>query len=236
MSGERFLPAIAAALADVQNEGDSISTLSMVKLFEKILMVFDHLGPVLLFAKQDMYSKCESLKQAAATHATLKQMVEADKAAGVVTKKNSCGRNLHRLNAVLTFMRLLLFKLLEDANISIKDAASFAYQQALSPIHPYVVRTAVWAGMYVLPSRQVFMTSIGETEESAREPSTTFTNGAEAVEAAILALYDEPMPASDVAPTSMFTTASWWGGSATAKADAATEVGTSAPITSTQPL
>jgi hypothetical protein len=234
MSGERFLPAIAAALADVQSEGENISTLSMVKLFEKILMVFDHLGPVLHFAKQDMYSKCESLKQAAANHATLKQLVEADKAAGVVTKKNSCGRNLHRLNAVLCFMRLLLSKLLEDVNISIKDAASFAYDQALSPIHPYVVRTAVWAGMYVLPSRQVFMTSIGETEESALEPSTTFTTGSPAVEAAILALYDEPMPASDVAPTSMFTASSWWGTTATAKADAVAEAGP--PTTATNDL
>jgi hypothetical protein len=52
MSGERFLPAIAAALADVQSEGKNISTINMVKLFEKILMVFDHLGPVLHFAKQ----------------------------------------------------------------------------------------------------------------------------------------------------------------------------------------
>jgi hypothetical protein len=117
---------------------------------------------------------------------------------------------------------------------SAQDAASFAYDQALSPIHPYVVRTAVWAGMYVLPSRQVFMTSIGETEESALEPSTTFTTGSPAVEAAILALYDEPMPASDVAPTSMFTASSWWGTTATAKADAVAEAGP--PTTATNDL
>ena len=40
--------------------------------------------------------------------------------AGVIALKNSCGRNLHRLNAVLAFMRLLLDKLLQNASTSVK--------------------------------------------------------------------------------------------------------------------
>lgn len=38
----------------------------------------------------------------------------------MITLKNSCGRNLHRLNAVLAFMRLLLDKLLQNASTSVK--------------------------------------------------------------------------------------------------------------------
>lgn len=135
-------------------------------------------------------------------------------AAGRVTVKDSCARNLHRLLCVVTFMRVLLEKLAESESVSIKDAASAAYEavrglqqhlntpclwivtssnfdslfmashatifiglfalhpcyntpvlflcslQSLSPIHIYVVRAAVWAGMYVLPSRAAFMQSV----------------------------------------------------------------------------
>ena len=81
------------------------------------------------------------------------------------------------------------------------------------------MQTAVWAGMYVLPSRQAFMLSIGESEESARETAGVFVSGAPAVEAAVLALYDTAMPASDAAPTSMFAS-SWWGTTAAAPAPA----------------
>jgi hypothetical protein len=61
-----------------------------------------------------MQTKCDSLKVGAAKHATLRGLVDADKKAGIVTQKNSCGRNLHRLNSVLAFMRLLLAKLMES--------------------------------------------------------------------------------------------------------------------------
>ena len=64
--------------------------------------------------------------------------------------------------------------------------------------------------MYVLPTRQAFMASLGETEDSARGPASEFVAGAPAVEAAVLALYPHAMPASDAAPASMFST-SWWG-------------------------
>lgn len=70
-----------------------------------------------------MATKCDSLKAGAAKHALLKELVEADKKAGVVNLKNSCGRNLHRLNSVLAFMRLMLTKLMEDVKTTPK--ASF---------------------------------------------------------------------------------------------------------------
>ncbi len=55
----------------------------------------------------------------------------ADKQAGIVTQKNSCGRNLHRLNVVLTFLRLLLNKLLDDANMSVKVAERSSVRSSL---------------------------------------------------------------------------------------------------------
>jgi len=32
--------------------------------------------------------------------------------------------------------------------------------QSLAPVHPYMVRTAVWAGMYILPTRASFMQQV----------------------------------------------------------------------------
>ncbi len=98
--------------------------------------------------------------------------------------------------------------------VAMQDAANYAYEGALAPIHPYAVRTAVWAGMYILPTRQAFLESIGETEDSARELAAQFVAGSPEVEKTILALYDSDMPASDVIPASMFST-SWWGTPAT---------------------
>ena len=55
------------------------------------------------------------------------------------------------------------------------------------------------------------MDSIGDTEESAKGPATAFVAGSPEVEAAVLALYDAPMPASDVAPATMFGSGWGWG-------------------------
>jgi len=72
--------------------------------------------------------------------------------------------------------------------------------------------------MYVLPTRPAFMTSIGESEETARGPAGEFVAGAAAVEAVVLALFPVQMPASDAAPASMFSSSSWWGTPAAAPA------------------
>lgn len=58
------------------------------------------------------------------------------------------------------------------------------------------------------------MHSIGETEESAKGSADAFVMGAPAIEAAVLGLYDAPMPASDVAPASMFGSGWGWGAAA----------------------
>lgn len=46
-----------------------------------------------------------------------------------VTEKDSRARNLHRLTAVVTFMRVLLENFMKSPNVTVKDAANDAYQQ-----------------------------------------------------------------------------------------------------------
>ncbi len=56
------------------------------------------------------------------------------------------------------------------------------------------------------------MQSIGETEDSARGPAAEFVAGAAAVEAKVSALFEGlTMPASEVAPATMFPATGGWG-------------------------
>ena len=69
--------------------------------------------------------------------------------------------------------------------------------------------------MYALPTREGFLTSIKESEESAKASASQFVSGSPKVEGIILAMYDAAMPASDSAPASLGggggMMGSWWG-------------------------
>ena len=121
-----------------------------------------------------------------------------------ITVKNSPGRNLHRLLNTLAFISAI-FKGL-SAGKSLKDAVSEAYDATLGLLHAWVVRTGIKAGMLGLPSRDHFLKSIGETEESAKIHGDGFIEAADAIVASIEQLYvGVEMPKSD------FTMKSLWG-------------------------
>lgn len=54
---------------------------------------------------------------------------------GRLTTKGSCARNLHRLNAVILFTKLVFANLLKDPKVQLKDAIYSAYEGSLAPIH-----------------------------------------------------------------------------------------------------
>ena len=72
-------------------------------------------------------------------------------------------------------------------------------------MHTWVVRTGIKTGMLGLPSRENFVASIGETEDTARAHADGFTAAADAIVAAVNTLYvGIEMPRSD------FTVKSLW--------------------------
>ncbi|GLC37363.1 hypothetical protein PLESTB_001595300 [Pleodorina starrii] len=196
----RYLEGLAASLLVVHQQGDAIASADFASLCEHILEAFDHLGTIMYFAKLEMGGKVESIKRVSAQLITLREVVEVDIRANRATNKGSCARNLHRLMLVITFVRLMLSNLLENPSMQLKDALWNAYQGSLSPIHTYMVRTAVWAGLVTMPSRETFMRSIGETEESARAHVPAVVAAAGEVVARLETLYGNGlrMPASDV--------------------------------------
>ncbi|KAJ0094434.1 hypothetical protein Patl1_16460 [Pistacia atlantica] len=56
-----------------------------------------------------------------------------------------------------------------DSDYSLKEAASTAYTQVCAPYHSWTVRTAVYAGMCTLPSRDQLLLRLNETDKSAEK-------------------------------------------------------------------
>lgn len=72
-------------------------------------------------------------------------------------------------------------------------------QGSLHPIHTYMVQTAVWAGLGMVPSRAAFMASIGEDEDSARQHVPEVLAAAAELAGRLERMYGGTvMPASDL--------------------------------------
>jgi hypothetical protein len=149
----KFLPALVKAMRAAHAQGTDLSTQSFNELMQQVVLIFDYLGTVLHFAKHDMETKIQSLHAAAPTMPQLRQVIEADVAAGNATVKDSCARNTHRLLCVLAFMRVLLEHLAKGPQVSLKDAASAAYEQvcALSKI-PFGTQASSTCNMHACPT------------------------------------------------------------------------------------
>jgi hypothetical protein len=192
-----FILELASAFEVISNE-TSIPTEAFCQCCDKVLPFFSYLGSVFYIAKSEFESKKHSLVGVASTLITLDAVLAADKEADTVTIKNSCSRNLHRLMTSFEFILQLLTLLVSDANMTTREAASTAYDATLAEAHTFVVRAGVKAGLLALPSREHFLHSIGETEESAKQNAVAFCKVAEKVIQQINNLYDGKMPQSDV--------------------------------------
>eukprot|EP00891_Asterochloris_glomerata_P009636 jgi/Astpho2/9636/e_gw1.00146.147.1_t len=192
-----FLDGLATAFNTV-DRSSNIQTMQFAKACEAILPVFDKLGTIFSFAKSELISKRETLEQIAPKLPTLNEVVAADKKAGTVTVKNSPSRNLHRLLSSVSFIAALLQNLAADPKTSLHTAAASAYNNTMSPMHNFMVRTAVKASFYTLPTRAGFLESIGETERTAKDHAAHFVPSASELVKRVEALFDgTQMPKSD---------------------------------------
>lgn len=117
-------------------------------------------GSVFVFAKHEMQVKRRTVEAQSASLPMLRDIVAAGKADGTITVKNSPSRNLYRLMNAIAFIREIFIGL--GAGKELKEAVSVAYDNTLGLLHAWVVRTGIKAGMLGLPSREHFLTSIGE--------------------------------------------------------------------------
>ena len=57
----------------------------------------------------------------------------------------------------LDFVYILLERLLQHPETSLKDCAHEAYEVSLSPHHPWILRKTIHAALMMLPTKETFL-------------------------------------------------------------------------------
>lgn len=141
-----------------------------------VSVLFGCLGIAFKFAELEYVSKVRDLSEASPSYRTLNNVLDYDKRNGSVRTPGSLSRNLRRVRQGLDLIRALFLNFLSSNDGCLKDAASSAYAKTCAPYHTWAVRTAVYAGMYALPTRDQLLLKLNETENSAQKEMTRFIN------------------------------------------------------------
>lgn len=76
----------------------------------------------------------------------------------------------------MLFISELLKYMYKDHNMQLRTACGEAYNNTLASAHSYMVKTAVRASMYMLPTREQFLKSIHETGEPGHHCTLALLN------------------------------------------------------------
>ncbi|XP_057963318.1 ACD11 homolog protein isoform X2 [Malania oleifera] len=134
-----------------------------------VSVLFSSLGIAFKFAELEYVSKVHNLMEASKTYNTLQNILDLDVKNDTVRTPGSLSRNLRRVRQGLDLIRALFEQFLSPDECSLKEAASTAYAQVCAPYHTWAIRTAVFAGMYTLPTREQLLIKLNETYQSAEK-------------------------------------------------------------------
>ncbi|EPS67870.1 hypothetical protein M569_06901, partial [Genlisea aurea] len=141
-----------------------------------VSILFGCLGIAFKFAELEYVSKVTDLASASENFRTLNRVLEFDSLNDTVRTPKSLSRNLRRVRQGLDLIRALFQNFLSSDDCYLKDAASTAYAKTCAPYHTWAVRTAVYAGMYALPTRDQLLLKLKETNESAEREMIRYIN------------------------------------------------------------
>ncbi|KAK7269751.1 hypothetical protein RIF29_22486 [Crotalaria pallida] len=134
-----------------------------------VSFLFNSLGLAFKFAELEYVAKLRGLLEASKTCGTLLDILDIDIATDTVKTSGSYSRNLRRVRQGLDLIRAIFEQFLSTDDSSLKEVASTAYAQSCAPYHSWAVRTAVYAGMYTLPTRDQLLMKLNETDQSAEK-------------------------------------------------------------------
>ncbi|CAI0552414.1 unnamed protein product [Linum tenue] len=134
-----------------------------------VSVLFSCLGLAFKFAETEYVAKVRDLVEASKTFENLQNVVDVDAANGTVRTAGSHTRNLRRVRQGLDLIRGIFQQFVASDDNSLKDAATTAYAQICAPYHTWAIRTAVYAGMYTLPTREQLLVRLEESEQSAEK-------------------------------------------------------------------
>ncbi|KAH8500777.1 hypothetical protein Peur_042574 [Populus x canadensis] len=141
-----------------------------------VSVLFSCLGLAFRFAESEYVAKVRDLVEASKEYNTLQTILDLDVANGTVRTSGSHSRNLRRVRQGLDLIRALFEQFLSTTDYSLREAATTAYSQVCAPYHTWAVRTAVYAGMYTLPTRDQLLLNLNETEHSAEKNMRRYIN------------------------------------------------------------
>ncbi|KAI8022386.1 hypothetical protein LOK49_LG03G00780 [Camellia lanceoleosa] len=134
-----------------------------------VSVLFGSLGIAFKFAELEYCSKVRDLVEASNMYGTLNNVLDVDVKNDTVRTQGSLSRNLRRVRQGLDLIRAIFENFLSSEYCSLKAAASAAYTQVCAPYHTWAVRTAVYAGMCALPTREQLLLKLNESDESAEK-------------------------------------------------------------------
>ncbi|KAK6133850.1 hypothetical protein DH2020_032400 [Rehmannia glutinosa] len=126
--------------------------------------------------KRNVHAQVSDLAEASESYGTLNSVLDFDKQNDTVRTQGSLSRNLRRVRQGLDLIRALFQNFLSSDDCYLKEAASTAYTKTCAPYHTWAVRTAVYAGMYALPTREQLLLKLNETDESAEREMVRYIN------------------------------------------------------------
>ncbi|XP_050370137.1 accelerated cell death 11 [Argentina anserina] len=172
MADEKPLRKIAEAFEELEAAVNSQTGEVEVARFSKacalVSPLFGCLGIAFKFAEMDYVAKVHDLAEASKSISTLHVLLEKDMEAGCVRKAGSHSRNLLRVKRGIDMVKVLFEQIIVTKGNSLKDPASKAYQQVFAPHHGWIIRKAVAAGMYALPTKAQLLNKLNEDETSAK--------------------------------------------------------------------
>ncbi|KAK9054831.1 hypothetical protein SSX86_025910 [Deinandra increscens subsp. villosa] len=187
-SGDRPLRKISEAFNEIANSINShhqnpnpnqqldLELASFSRACSLVSALFGCLGIAFKFAEMDYVAKVNDLCEASKSILTLQSMIEKDIEQNCVRKPGSHTRNLLKVKRGLDMIRVLFEQILLSDENSLKNPASMAYEQVLSPYHGWAVQKAVGAGMYTLPSKQKLVQKLNEDEASVRREMQNYVS------------------------------------------------------------
>ncbi|XP_057423298.1 ACD11 homolog protein [Lotus japonicus] len=177
---EMPLSAITEAFEDlvkwVNNGSEDIRLDKFCEVASLVSVLFRSLGLAFKFAEMEYVAKLHGLVEASKTCHTLPDILDRDVANDTVRTSGSFSRNLRRVRQGLDLVRAIFEQLLTTDDSSLREVATTAYGQVCAPFHTWAVRTAVYAGMYTLPTRDQLLAKLNETEQSAEKKMRRYIN------------------------------------------------------------
>ncbi|CAM8932943.1 hypothetical protein QQ045_021555 [Rhodiola kirilowii] len=143
--------------------------------------LFGCLGIAFKFAELDYVAKVADLAEASKSIGTLQAMLDLDIEGGSVKKAGSHTRNLLRVKRGIDMVRMLFEQIIQNEGNSLRDPASIAYAKVFAPYHGWVIRKAVAAGMYALPTKTQLLNKLNEDEVSAKLEMQSYVSASTAV-------------------------------------------------------